>query len=141
MSFGVSVGNGDFEYAGSDLWGLIAQKKNIFRPRFWAMVRDILRFYKEAPALLNEDTIPNMSLGEFLKKNNYSASFQRDHLLPMGAAIWSTPVETMLDYPLEAFIRFCDNHGLFAGGGSSAMAHGRGRFPTICEENHGSLSV
>lgn len=112
MSFGVSVGLGNFEYAGSDFWGLIAQKRNLLRPRFWAMVRDILRFYKEAPALLLKDEIPNLSLGEFLKQNNYSQSFQRDHLLPMGAAIWSTPVETMLDYPLEAFIRFCDNHGL-----------------------------
>ena len=112
MSFGVSVGLGDFEYAGSDLWGLIAQKKNLFRPRFWAMVRDILRFYKEAPAMLQNGHVPNISLGEFLKQNDYSESFQRDHLLPMGAAIWSTPVETMLDYPLEAFVRFCENHGL-----------------------------
>jgi predicted NAD/FAD-binding protein len=112
MSFGVSVGRGDFEYAGSDLFGLFAQKKNILRPRFWKMVRDILRFYKEAPVLLSMEKIPNLSLGEFLKQNKYSESFQRDHLLPMGAAIWSTPVETMLDYPLEAFLRFCDNHGL-----------------------------
>ncbi|NVK20376.1 MAG: NAD(P)/FAD-dependent oxidoreductase [Methylocystaceae bacterium] len=112
MSFGVSVGNGEFEYAGSDLWGLIAQKKNLFRPRFWSMVKDILRFYKQAPHLLSMGQMPNLTLGEFLKQHHYSESFQRDHLLPMGAAIWSTPVETMMDYPLEAFLRFCDNHGL-----------------------------
>lgn len=112
MSFGVSVKQGNFEYAGSDLWGLIAQKRNLLRPRFWMMVRDILRFYREAPDLVKNETIANMTLGEFLKKYNYSQSFQRDHLLPMGAAIWSTPIDTMLDYPFEAFIRFCDNHGL-----------------------------
>ncbi|MDV7341268.1 NAD(P)/FAD-dependent oxidoreductase [Terasakiella sp. A23] len=112
MSFGVSVGQGDFEYAGTDAFGMLAQKRNFFRPRFWKMVRDILRFYKEAPDLLAMDQMPNITLGEFLKQNNYSESFQRDHLLPMGAAIWSTPVDTMMDYPLEAFLRFCDNHGL-----------------------------
>jgi predicted NAD/FAD-binding protein len=112
MSFGVSIERGNFEYAGSDLKGLFAQKKNLLRPRFWAMVRDILRFYKEAPALLNANEIPNITLGDYLRQHNYSHSFQRDHLLPMGAAIWSTPVETMMDYPLEAFVRFCDNHGL-----------------------------
>ncbi len=112
MSFGVSVDKGSFEYAGSDLMGLIAQKRNILRPRFWQMVKDILRFYKEAPRFLTEGASPDLTLGEFLKAGNYSDSFQQDHLLPMGAAIWSTPVKTMLDYPLEAFVRFCENHGL-----------------------------
>lgn len=112
MSFGVSVDQGDFEYAGSDLWGLFAQKRNLIRPRFWTMVRDIMRFYKEATALVRSNSIPNQSLGQYLKDNNYSHSFQYDHLLPMGAAIWSTPVSAMLDYPLDAFLRFCDNHGL-----------------------------
>jgi predicted NAD/FAD-binding protein len=112
MSFGVSVGNGDFEYAGTDIFGLLAQKRNILRPRFWKMVRGILRFYKQAQRLLAPAQMPNITLGEFLKTNNYSESFQRDHLLPMGAAIWSTPIDAMMDYPLEAFLQFCDNHGL-----------------------------
>ncbi|MEP3245581.1 MAG: FAD-dependent oxidoreductase [Sneathiella sp.] len=112
MSFGVSRDRGDFEYAGSDLFGMLAQKKNILRPRFWLMVRDIMRFYKAANLLLESNNVPDITLGEYLKREGYSDSFQQDHLLPMGAAIWSTPVETMMDYPLEAFIRFCDNHGL-----------------------------
>lgn len=112
MSFGVSRDRGDFEYAGSDLFGMLAQKKNILRPRFWLMVRDIMRFYKAANLLLVSDEVPDTTLGEYLKREGYSDSFQQDHLLPMGAAIWSTPVETMMEYPLEAFIRFCDNHGL-----------------------------
>lgn len=112
MSFGVSVDRGQFEYSGGDLAGLLAQKGNLLRPRFWRMVKDILRFYREAPQLLQNDSMQEITLGAYLETHSYSQAFQRDHLLPMGAAIWSTPVETMLDYPLSAFIRFCDNHGL-----------------------------
>jgi len=112
MSFGVSVNNGNFEYAGSNLQGLFAQKRNLFRPRFWAMVKDILRFYKEAPEAIRNDHTASLSLGDFMLAGDYSASFQRDHILPMGAAIWSTPVDLMMDYPLKSFVRFCENHGL-----------------------------
>ena len=112
MSFGVSVDQGDFEYSGGDLAGLFAQKSNLLRPRFWRMVKDILRFYREAPQALNNDANSQITLGEYLSQHGYSVPFQRDHLLPMGAAIWSTPVDTMLDYPLSAFLRFCENHGL-----------------------------
>ncbi|HCW65655.1 MAG TPA: NAD/FAD-binding protein, partial [Thalassospira lucentensis] len=82
------------------------------RPRFWKMVRDILRFYREAPAALEDGTAETTSLGDYLRDNKYSQSFINDHLLPMGAAIWSTPVDTMMAYPLAAFVRFCQNHGL-----------------------------
>ena len=112
MSFGVSVDQGRFEYSGGDLLSLFAQKSNLLRPRFWKMIKDILRFYREAPQALKIDAYSEITLGEYLSQHGYSEPFQRDHLLPMGAAIWSTPVNTMLDYPLVAFLRFCDNHGL-----------------------------
>ena len=112
MSFGVSVDKGVFEYSGGSLKGLFAQKSNFFRLRFWKMVKDILKFYREAPMALDETRSPDITLGEYLVQNGYSQEFQHDHLLPMGAAIWSTPVNTMLEYPLRAFIQFCDNHGL-----------------------------
>ena len=112
MSFGVSIDQGGFEYSGGDLAGLFAQKSNVLRPRFWRMVKDILRFYREAPLTLNDDAYNEITLGEYLFYQGYSETFQRDHLLPMGAAIWSTPVDTMLEYPLSAFLRFCENHGL-----------------------------
>jgi len=112
MSFGVSVSNGEFEYSGSDLAGLLAQKRNVLRPRFWGMMRDILRFYRESAKDLRHPESETMTLGEYLSQNDYSQAFQQDHLLPMGAAIWSTPVEEMLNYPLKAFVQFCDNHGL-----------------------------
>jgi predicted NAD/FAD-binding protein len=112
MSFGVSINQGTFEYSGGNLKGLFAQKSNFFRIRFWRMVKDILRFYREAPLAIDEERTANITLGEYLFQNKYSQEFQNDHLLPMGAAIWSTPVDAMLEYPLRAFIQFCDNHGL-----------------------------
>jgi predicted NAD/FAD-binding protein len=112
MSFGVSIDQGAFEYSGGNLKGLFAQKSNFFRLRFWRMVKDILRFYREAPRAVDEERTADITLGEYLFHNKYSQEFQNDHLLPMGAAIWSTPVDAMLEYPLKAFIQFCDNHGL-----------------------------
>jgi predicted NAD/FAD-binding protein len=110
MSFGVSIKNGAFEYAGGDLKQLFAQPGNIFKPRFWRMVRDILRFNKAAPALLNGDS--SQSLGSYLAAQNYSAGFVEDYILPMGAAIWSASVTGMRAFPARHFVRFFVNHGL-----------------------------
>jgi len=112
MSFAASLDSGRFEYSGADVAGLLAQRRNLARPRLWLMVRGILRFYREARLDLGQPSADQTTLGEYLKANRYNRAFVRDHLLPMGAAIWSTPVEQMLDYPLVAFVRFCDNHGL-----------------------------
>jgi uncharacterized protein len=112
MSFGVSLDKGRLEYSGSDsISTLFAQKRNLFRPRFWGMIRDLLRFYKQSAEWM--DTLPDdLSLGDLLKREKFGPGFCEDHLLPMGAAIWSTPVEKFLAYPAKTFLRFCDNHGL-----------------------------
>jgi predicted NAD/FAD-binding protein len=110
MSFGVSKNDASFEYAGGELKQLFAQPSNILRPKFWAMVRDILRFNKQAPELLSTDS--TQSLGEYLSAHNYSAAFREDYILPMGAAIWSSSVEGMTAFPAKSFIRFFVNHGL-----------------------------
>ena len=110
MSFAVSRDNGDFEYAGGPVFGLLAQRTLPLRPRFWKMLKDLLRFYREAPKQIPANS--EQSLGEFLTEKNYSQAFIQDHLLPFGAAIWSTSKMRMLDYPAASFIRFCDNHGL-----------------------------
>ncbi|MBB3944625.1 putative NAD/FAD-binding protein [Rhizobium skierniewicense] len=112
MSFAASLRGGSLEYSGSGIDGLFGQRSNILRPRFWSMVRDVLRFYKKAPELLNDPSLQTTSLGEYLDANGYSLSFVDDHLLPMGAAIWSTTAADMRAYPLQAFIRFFVNHGL-----------------------------
>ncbi|KZD02779.1 NAD(P)/FAD-dependent oxidoreductase [Oceanibaculum pacificum] len=111
MSFAVTIDDGRLEYGGGSIPQLFAQKRNLLRPRFLVMVRDILRFFSEAPALLNEPG-QGPSLGEYLRRNGYSDGFLYDHLLPMAAAIWSCPVETMLDFPAASFARFFHNHGL-----------------------------
>lgn len=110
MSFAVSRDNGEFEYAGGPALGLLAQPSLLLRSRFWRMIRDLLRFYREAADHIPENS--SLTLGEFLQQHDYSDEFIHDHLLPFGAAIWSTSKMSMLDYPAAAFIRFCDNHGL-----------------------------
>lgn len=109
MSFAVSLDHGRFEYAAP---GLFAQKRNVLRPRFWSMLGEILRFYRTAPADLAAMSDPTLTLGDYLKREGFSEAFRDDHLLPMAAAIWSSPAHTLMDYPAEAFIRFCGNHGL-----------------------------
>jgi predicted NAD/FAD-binding protein len=110
MSFAVSRDNGGFEYAGGPAMGLLAQPSLPLRPRFWRMLLDLLRFYREAPGRIPEDS--QLTLGEYLARHRYSREFIDDHLLPFGTAIWSTPRRQMLEYPAASFIRFCSNHGL-----------------------------
>ena len=112
MSFAVSLDGGNLEYSGSGLAGLFAQKSNLFRPRFWSMLTDIRRFYREAPAEVTLLDELHTSLGDYLDARRYSPAFRDDHLLPMAGAIWSAPPQAMLAYPAASFIRFHDNHGL-----------------------------
>ncbi|MFK3779781.1 NAD(P)/FAD-dependent oxidoreductase [Agrobacterium sp. NPDC089420] len=110
MSFAVSLNNGDLEYSGGTGLGLLAQKRNALRPRFWAMLADLLRFYRNAPRDLH--LMGDLSLDDYLSRNRYGAAFREDHLYPMAAAIWSTPAMEVGRYPAAHFISFCRNHGL-----------------------------
>ncbi|ODT65424.1 MAG: NAD/FAD-binding protein [Pelagibacterium sp. SCN 63-23] len=112
MSFAASLDNGDFEYCGEGILGMLGQRRNAFRPRFWSLFRDLLRFYKEAPAVLHQPEMRGLTLDEYLRSNNYSESFVQGHLLPMAAAIWSSKAEDIRSYPLFAFVRFFESHGL-----------------------------
>lgn len=112
MSFAVSIGPGAIEWAGDSWQTLFAQKSRVFDRRHWRMIADILRFNREARQLIASDALPSMSLGEFLDRNQYSDAFAARYLLPMAAAIWSTPTADMRAFPVAAFMRFFDNHGL-----------------------------
>ena len=114
MSFAVSLDGGGYEYSGSGLRGLFAQKRNLLRPRFWTMLRELLRFYREAPGDLAG--LRDESLDTYLNRAGYSAAFREDHLYPMAAAIWSSPALGIRDYPAAAFIAFCQNHALLQTG-------------------------
>ncbi|MCV9908612.1 NAD(P)/FAD-dependent oxidoreductase [Brucella sp. HL-2] len=110
MSFAVSVGNGAYEYSGGTGLGLFAQRSNLVSPRFWSMIRDLLRFYRNAPK--DMEMMGSISLGDYLTRNGYGRAFREDHLYPMAAAIWSTPAMEVGRYPAASFVRFCCNHGL-----------------------------
>ncbi|MCS6922562.1 MAG: FAD-dependent oxidoreductase, partial [Elioraea sp.] len=111
MSFSVARFDRDLEYAGGTFTQLFADPRNALSPRFWRMLRDVLRFYRRAPALLasSDDAL---TLGAYLDRERYGAAFVHDHLLPMGAAIWSASVAGMRDFPARAFVQFFQNHGL-----------------------------
>lgn len=109
MSFSVQDAGSGLEYNATSLDRLFCQRRNLVSPRFWRMVRDITRFYREAPALL-ADPGPGPGLGDYLDQRGYSEMFVRDHLVPMASALWSSPSETILAFPAKYLVRFMDNH-------------------------------
>jgi len=112
MSFSASIAEGHFEYSGNSIWTMIAQKRNLLRPRFWRMVADLVRFYR---GVVHDTRGPNGAegtLGDYLKLRGYGEEFLHDHLLPVAACIWSASLDDILAYPLAAFVRFFENHGL-----------------------------
>ena len=100
------------EWAGSNLDTVFAQRANLLDPRFLRMLREILRFNRQASALAQGGVMPHQALGRFLDDQGYSAQFRNWYLLPMAACIWSCPAAQMLAFPVATFIRFCHNHGL-----------------------------
>lgn len=112
MSFSVRVAQEDIEWAGDSLNSVFAQRKNLVNPKFLRMLTDVLRFSRDADRLLADPSTAQLTLGQLLQREGYSAGFTDWYLIPMGSAIWSTPPGDMLDYPAHTFLRFCDNHGL-----------------------------
>lgn len=112
MSFGVSLNGGRTEYSSVGASAFLAGGRNLMSPRFWSMTLDLLRFYQHAPLEMLETRDEMISLGEYLKRRGYGDPFQRDHLLPQAAAIWSASMAEIHHYPACAFVRFFENHGL-----------------------------
>jgi uncharacterized protein len=112
MSFSVRNEVSGLEYNGTTLNSLFAQRRNLLSPAFYRMIRDILRFNKQALALLAPGN--EITLGDYLAANRYSAQFVRDYIVPMGAAIWSTDAEQMLQFPARFFVRFFHHHGMLS---------------------------
>lgn len=114
MSFSVCDPQRDLEYNGHSLNTLFAQRSNLLSPPFWGMLRDILRFNREALDDYHGRITPQVTLGSYLRLGRYNQRFIDHYIVPMGAAIWSMPPADMLEFPLEFFIRFCKNHGLLS---------------------------
>ena len=113
MSFSVRNEASGIEYNGTSLNTLFVQRRNLLRPSFLGMIRDILRFNREAPALLAEPS-GELPLGELLARGRYGRAFVEYYILPMGAAIWSTDPASMLAFPARFFVRFLHNHGMLS---------------------------
>jgi uncharacterized protein len=112
MSFAVSVKNSNIEYSGSGLNGLFVNKLNIFNMNFLNMIKEIISFYKKADKI-KSTTYKDLTLGDFLKSNNFSYYFINFHIIPMVAAIWSMPPNLAEKMPMDLFLNFFKNHGLF----------------------------
>ena len=112
MSFSVSVKNSNIEYSGSGLRGIFSNKLNLFNLSFLKMIKEIIYFYKEAEET-KESLYKNQTLGNFLKSRNFSNYFVNFHIIPMVAAIWSMPFDLVEKMPMNLFLNFFKNHGLF----------------------------
>ena len=115
MSFSVCDPVSGVEYNGNTLNSLFAQRRNLLSPAFWGMLRDILRFNREAVDDLQQQRVASdLSLGDYLEQRGYGQRFIQQYIVPMGAAIWSMSLADMLNFPLQFFLRFFKNHGLLS---------------------------
>jgi predicted NAD/FAD-binding protein len=112
MSFSYHDHGTGLQYSGSDLNGLFAQRKNLLRPSYYRFIAEILRFFREAKDDLESGRLDGLTLGHYLERGRFSDMFIDHHIIPMGAAIWSTPCSRMLEFPAQNFARFFSNHGL-----------------------------
>lgn len=132
MSFSVRDEASGLEYNATDLDSLFCQRRNLVSPRFWGMLRDIFRFYREAPALLDLAG-EGPTLGDYLQQHRYGAMFRDQHLVPMASALWSSPSAQILAFPAKYLVQFMANHQMLqasnrpawrvVSGGSHAYVH------------------
>jgi predicted NAD/FAD-binding protein len=112
MSFGYTCDESGLEYAGTGFQGLFAQRRNLLRPSYWALLRGIVRFCRLGREHMGAQELGSLTLGEFLDRIDCPGPVARDYVIPMGAAIWSGTREDIRQFPAEMFLRFFDNHGL-----------------------------
>jgi predicted NAD/FAD-binding protein len=115
MSLSVEAPSRRVLYSSDFPHGLCAQARNLWTPSFYQMIMDIIRFYSKASRDLRSGAdLAGITLGDYLKQGKYSQAFTEDHLTPMAAAIWSTPLGKVLDFPVMTFLQFYENHGLLS---------------------------
>lgn len=111
MSFAVSNRFTGLEYNATNLNTLFCQRRNLLNPKFYRMIKDIIRFYREASELL-EDEFSDVSLGEYLRTNKYSDYFINEHIIPMASALWSGKADLIMDFPAKYLVAFMKNHNM-----------------------------
>jgi predicted NAD/FAD-binding protein len=112
MSFSYYCRESSLQYASRNFNTIFAQRLNLIRPSFWRMLVGILQLNSKTRQKLYQGRLADVTLGEYLKRERFSQRLIEDYLVPMAAAIWSTPDVKMMDFPAESFFRFFDNHGL-----------------------------
>ncbi|MBN1557356.1 MAG: FAD-dependent oxidoreductase [Lentisphaerae bacterium] len=114
MSFSCTNETTGLQYAGTTLSGLFAQRGNLFRPAFWGLVAGILGFSRRTRRDLHAGALQGLSLGQYLERAGFRPDVVAEYVVPMASAIWSTPARRILDFPVESFARFYENHGLLS---------------------------
>lgn len=114
MSFGVQYLPRSLEYSSKHLF---AQKKNYLNPRFWSLLVQINKFYKEAEEVLHNEKFRACSIADYTASKGFNNQFVNQYLVPMGSALWSTPPDTTLQYPVRTLVNFLKNHGMLSIGG------------------------
>jgi predicted NAD/FAD-binding protein len=134
MSFGYHDENTGLQYAGTDLSGLFAQRGNLLSPSFWSLIASVVRFNAPAITDLESGALKGLTLGDYLSRRRFGAAFTERYILPIGAAVWSTGLGGMLDFPAETFVRFFKNHGLLS-------LTERARWQTVVGGSHSYLKA
>jgi predicted NAD/FAD-binding protein len=111
MSFSVRHADTGLEFGGTSLNHIFAQRRNLFRPRFYRMLAAVNRFNSEAVAALGDPSVRDVTLGDYVRQRGYGEDFLHLYLTPMSSAVWSTPPDLMLQFPAVKLLRFFHNHG------------------------------
>ena len=111
MSFSVQHVPSGLEFCGSGINGLFAQRRNLLRPRFWRLLKDIGAFNTRSPEVLETEHFDNYTLRHYVQENGWGRDLLDHYLIPMSSAVWSTPPDKMVDFPAVTLIRFFKNHG------------------------------
>jgi predicted NAD/FAD-binding protein len=114
MSFSVSCQRSGLEYSSRGANGFFAQRRNLVNPSHLSLLREIVRFNREAPGLIDAPDAERQTLGDFLESRRFGEAFTHRYLLPMASAIWSTSLDAISSFPALTIIRFFDNHGLLS---------------------------
>lgn len=114
MSFGYNCELSGIQYSSAGITSFFNKIKHIFNPAYYRIFSDMLKFYRIGKADLQQDALKDRTLGQYLNDNGFSKDFIDHNIIPMGSAVWSTPTDTMLDFPAATFIRFLNNHGLLS---------------------------
>ncbi|MFT5132216.1 MAG: putative NAD/FAD-binding protein [Gammaproteobacteria bacterium] len=112
MSFSVHCQETGLEYNGTNLDKIFSQRRNLLNPKFWIMLKDILRFHKQGPAALQNNLSDLITVDEFSLQNRYSRQFIENYLIPLGASLWSCPADRFRQFPMRFVLEFLDNHGM-----------------------------